>query len=93
MSLELIRYKAKKLEGAIRQQTLGIYLVVLLIAAACLFISWRIDQILIRIGAAVLVLWALILVYQARERGFGPGRLAPDATLKVSSRPLSAGTA
>lgn len=83
VSLELIRYKAQKLEGTIRQQVLGIYLAVLLIATACVFIAWRIDQIPIRIGAGVLILWALRLAYQARKRVW-PGRLAPDTTLKVS---------
>jgi hypothetical protein len=83
MSLELIRYKAKKLEGTIRQQVMGIYFCVLLIVAACVFISWRIDQIFVRIGAGILVLWALSLAYQARK-GVWPVRLAPDATLRVS---------
>jgi hypothetical protein len=83
VSLELIRYKAQQLEGAIRHQAVGVYVVMLGIVAASLYISWRVDQIFIRIGAAVLVLWALSLAYQARK-GVWPGRLAPDATLKVS---------
>jgi hypothetical protein len=83
VSLELIRYKARKLEGTIRQQVMAIYVVVLLIVAACVFLSWRIDEILMRIGAGILVLWALSLAYRTRKRVW-PGRLAPDATLRVS---------
>jgi hypothetical protein len=70
-------------EAEIRRQAVGIYFGVLLILAACLFISWRIDQIFIRIGAGILILWALNLAYQARK-GVWPERLAPDATLIVS---------
>jgi hypothetical protein len=83
VSLELIRYKAQKLEGAIRQQIAGIYIVMLLIIAAALYISWRIDQAFIRIGAAILILWALSLAFHVRK-GVWPARLAREATLKVS---------
>ena len=83
MSLDLIRYKTRKVETEIRRQAVGIYFGVLLILAACLFISWRIDQIFIRIGAGILILWALRLAYQARK-GVWPERLAPDATSRGS---------
>jgi hypothetical protein len=83
VSLELIRYKAQQLEGKIRQQAAGVYVIVLGIVVASLFISWRVDQVFIRIGAGILILWALSLAYQARK-GVWPGRLTPDATLKVS---------
>ena len=83
VSLELIRYKAQQLESLIRRQVVGVYVVVLGIVAACLFIFWRVDQVFIRMGAAVLVLWAVSLAYQARK-GVWPGRLSPDATLKAS---------
>jgi hypothetical protein len=80
VSLDLIRYKARQLEVAMRQQVVGVFVVALVIVAACLFISWWVDQVSIRIGAGVLILWALYLSYQVRK-GVWPGRLAPDATL------------
>ena len=83
VSLELIRYKAQQLEGVLRRQVMAVYVVVLLIVAASVFISWRIDQIFIRIGAGVLALWAVSLGYQT-SKGVWPGRLAPDATLRAS---------
>jgi hypothetical protein len=83
VSLELIRYKARQLEGEIRKQVVGVYVVVLGIVTVSLYISWRVDQLFIRIGAGVLVLWALNLAYQARK-GVWPGRLAPDATQTAS---------
>ncbi len=83
VSLELIRYKAQQLEAAIRKQVVGVYVVVAGIVAASLYIAWRVDQIFIRMGAAVLVLWAVSLAYQARK-GVWPGGVSPDATLQGS---------
>ncbi|MBZ5677479.1 MAG: hypothetical protein LAP61_24815 [Acidobacteriia bacterium] len=83
MSLELIRYKAQKLESALRHQVMWSYVAALGIGAVSLYISWRFDQIFIRIGAGVLFLWAGTLAYQARK-GAWPGRLAPGAAMTAS---------
>jgi hypothetical protein len=83
VSLELIRYKAQQLDKEMRQRAMGARAALLAIVAASLYVVWRFDQLFVRAGAGVLVLWALNLAYQARKRGWS-GRLAPDATMSVS---------
>jgi hypothetical protein len=83
VSLDLIRYKAQKLEGALRHQVMWSYVAALGIGSVSWYISWRFDQIFIRTGAVVLFVWAGTLAYQARK-GVSPGRLAPGATMTAS---------
>jgi hypothetical protein len=83
VSLELIRYKAQKLEGALRQQVIWSYVAALGLSAVSLYIAWRFDQIFVRIGAGILFLWAGTLAYEA-SKGAWPGRLAPGATMTAS---------
>ena len=83
VSLELIRYKAQKLDRALRQQVIGSYIAGVGIGLVSLYIFWRFDQIFVRMGAGVLFLWAGTLAYQARK-GAWPGRLAAGATMTAS---------
>ena len=83
VSLDLIRYKAQKLEGTLRQQVMWSYVAALGLGAVSLCIAWRFDQIFVRLGAGILFLWAGTLAYEARK-GAWPGRLVPGATMTAS---------
>ena len=82
VSLELIRRKARRLEGTMHQRVVPTYIAALMIVVIALYISWQLDEIFFRMGACALILWAVSVVYQARK--VLPRQLALNATLSAS---------
>ncbi len=83
VSLELIRYKAEKLERMMHHQVVGAYILGLGILPISLLLFWQVHEVFIRMGAAVLAFWGVSLVYWTCKGGW-PGRFAPEAVLAVS---------
>jgi hypothetical protein len=83
VSLELIRRKARRLEGTMHQQVVSTYVAALMIVVIALYISWQLDEIFFRMGACALILLAVSLIYRARK-AVSSGRLPLDATLRAS---------
>lgn len=83
VSLELIRRRARRLEGTMHQQVVSTYVAALMIVLIALYISWQLDEVFFRMGACALILLAVILIYRARK-AVSPGRLPLDATLSAS---------
>jgi hypothetical protein len=82
VSLELIRRKARRLEGTMHQQVVSTYVAALMVVVIALYIFWKLDEIFFRMGACALILWAVSVVYQARK--VLPRQLALNATLNAS---------
>ena len=82
VSLELIRYKARRLEGTMHQQVVSASVAAVIVVVMALYISWQLDQIFFRMGAGALILWAVSLVYQARK--VLPKQFALNATESAS---------
>ena len=83
ISLELIRRKARKLEGTMHQQVVSTYVAALMIVVIALYISWQLDEIFFRLGACALILLAVSLIYRARKAVLS-GPLPLNATLSAS---------
>jgi len=83
VSPELIRRKARRLEGTMHQQVVSTYVAALMIVVIALYISWQLDEIFFRMGACALILLAVSLIYRARK-AVSSGRLPLDATLSAS---------
>ena len=82
VSLDLIRHKARRLEETMHQQVVSACVAAVLIVVIALYVSWQLDQIVFRMGASALILWAVSLVYQARK--VLPRQSALNATLSAS---------
>jgi len=83
VSLELIRRKARRLEGTMHQQVVSTYIAALMIVLIALYIFWQLDELFFRMGAGALILLAVSLIYRARK-AVSPERLPLDATPSAS---------